>query len=209
MSFNQSSSQIETSESFNSDASTEPHAGAIEKISVAYPYRFQIINYPWLGTIQKFETLQALDDCKINVISSLLEVGLCEEDPVFADFCSNVILKKINESNDYTCNQLKISNLIQKHQGSTCYARTHLLSVSEIKDINDVSKYQILPKEQTEVLISTVQDGSFISKLSNISINEQCQCFYEDPSDFILKLQWPAIQSHCKKYFHEYLYVPL
>lgn len=201
--FTHSSSQNETNDT--TEIITTPPITNIEKVVVSYPFRFQLINFPWLGTAHKFEVTKAHSDCSLMVTSSLLEEGLCESDPAFTDFCSTDLLKTLSSTADYTCIQVQKSQSILSQHGGLCLAQTHNLSQSDLDDLNDIKKYQIIPSEQTETLSTAPGESPPLSKISAISINEQCQCFYEDPTDHVLAIQWPALQDHCKKYFQEYL----
>ncbi len=189
------------------------------KVSVEFPFQFQILNFPYLYTLSKISMqLQAGGSCQVVHKMELSEEGLCESDPALADFCSTSIVKTLS-SQDFTCQRLARAEALEKEQDSCLVQREELTQTdrSELADpqiyaagSSEAESSQADPESETQLsgdveeMPDDIDVVSTLSGLSHIGLSSDCQCFYENASDSGFKARWPALESHCKSYFSEY-----
>jgi hypothetical protein len=199
-------SNVNFSNEVQDSASTDPAAPSVApgaateapKASVQYPFEFEIENSPYLGILTHVEMKYENGSC--SLISETRPIGdnFCDLDPALSDFCSTEVITTLTPASDFTCLRTQKAAAVKAARGS-CVARTAPLDASDLKELADQNKYEIVqtgPAEPGDISDLPLE-GLQITK---ISLTADCKCSY----DSVLKSRWPALSSHCQKYFPEY-----
>ncbi len=199
---NQTNSQTETvvtEPTKNNPVPNEPIPETKKNgIKVLYPFQASFIDV-LVGTTSQLKIINQSGICKVlNETAITNEAYLCNDDSgLFKDFCSTTE-KIISDKNDYTCQQLEKSQNVLASQGA-CTAQQVTLLTADLRELQDPTQYQVVNLD----VQNTVTANDLFSAATKIGLTTDCQCYYQtaNPDFNLYTAQWPAMNSHCHKYF--------